>query len=72
MTPTQRQYFDNMQPGETLTVSQARNPADLITAGKDYIDAGGMLTFSDDYSTLTKCNPIPTTDAIRILVNYTI
>jgi hypothetical protein len=54
MTPTQRKYFDDMNPGDTLHVSQVSNPNALIQAGKEYIDLGGCLTFSDDYSKVTK------------------
>ena len=62
MTPQQKLYFDNMQPGDKVATSQVVNPADLIAAGKEYIDAYGGLTFTSDYSQVIKDNPIPAMD----------
>jgi len=59
MTPKQKQYFDDLKPGEMKLVSEVRNPELMITAGKEYIDMGGALTFTDDYSSIVKPNPIP-------------
>ncbi|MEJ2905057.1 hypothetical protein WAE58_21610 [Pedobacter panaciterrae] len=69
MTQQQLQYFDNMEPGQIFIVKDAQNPSVLIQAAKEYIDAYGCMQFNADYSVLTKLNPIPKTDEIRIFIS---
>lgn len=50
-------YFDQMQPGEIITIAKAKDSAALLEAGKAYIDARGDLEFSNDYSIIKKLEP---------------
>lgn len=55
------EIFDNMKERETLRISVfAPNKPDLfIRYGKEYIDEGGELEFSNDYAYIRKISPIP-------------
>jgi hypothetical protein len=52
--PAIQSYFDQMQPGQTITIANAKDPDGLITAGKSYIDQGGNLEFSNDWKIIKK------------------
>ena len=52
-------YFDAMESGTTLTISNAQNPLALKQAGMNYIDNGGPLMFSSDWSRIIKLHTIP-------------
>jgi hypothetical protein len=55
LTPTIRTYFQTMQPGERITVAKAKDPAALISATKEYIDAGNPdIEFNNDYTQIKK------------------
>ncbi|MEO6522207.1 MAG: hypothetical protein ABIN91_11050 [Mucilaginibacter sp.] len=43
-------YFNNMKPGDIITIAKANNPAALIAAAKEYIDLYGptIIEFSAD------------------------
>ncbi|SMC52650.1 hypothetical protein [Pedobacter nyackensis] len=64
MTPVQLKYFNDMEPGESLSIQQVKNPIAFISAAKQYIDQYGLLQFNSDYTEVTKLNPIPKTDQI--------
>lgn len=68
MTALQKEYFDNMRPGAELKITQVKNPAVLIAAGKEYIDLFGTLVFNDDYTKVTKLHEIPKDGNIRIFI----
>jgi hypothetical protein len=69
MTPEQKNYFDNMVPGQRLSTKEVRDPSTLIAAGKEYIDQGGFAYFSDDYSSFTKEAPYRCPRSITILID---
>lgn len=52
--------FDSMKIGDVLKVSihAPKKPELFIQMGKDYIDAGGDLEFSGDYSKIRKLTPM--------------
>lgn len=64
MTPSQLNHFNNMLPGQTLNVSQVKDPAGLIQSAKEYIDKFGTLELNHDHTQVTKLHPIPTTSDI--------
>lgn len=66
MTAGQLKYFNNLTPGKSVLISQAKSPEVFLAAGKEYIDRGGSLTFNDDYSVLTKPHPIPKDNLIHV------
>jgi hypothetical protein len=70
MTQSQLNYFNSMQPGQSISTSQVTNPTDLIKAGKEYIDQGGAMYFNDDYTIATKQYPIPYALQIKIFCDY--
>lgn len=67
--------FDDMKAGEKALVSvfAPRNPDLFIQLGKQYIDDGGDLMFSEDYATIYKTTPladiIATADQFETLRN---
>lgn len=61
MNKSIKEYFDQMQPGDTIIISKAKDPAKLVEAGKAYIDARGDLEFSNDWTIIKKLEPYPTT-----------
>lgn len=64
MTPSQLNHFNNMQPGQTLSVKQVKDPDALIQAAKEYIDQFGNMELNPTHTIVTKLHPIPTTDII--------
>lgn len=66
MNRQQKQYFDDMNPGEKLSIEQVRNPSELISSAMQYFDQFGTLQFNDDYTEVTKLNPIPTDGQIHV------
>ena len=50
-------YFDSMQPGTKLNVSQAQDQPALIKAAKQYIDQTGLLEFNSNYTTIKRLYP---------------
>jgi hypothetical protein len=56
---TIKDYFDNMQPGQKIEVMKAKQPEALISAAKEYIDAGGNIQIGAEYQTITKVIPWP-------------
>lgn len=60
LTPQQKQYFDNMEPGTTVRIDQARNPSAFLEAAKFYIDNHNYsIVLSEDHSEIRKCSPMP-------------
>lgn len=57
LTQPIRTYFDKMQPGDTVTVSKAKDPPGLVEAAKEYIDeCNPDLEFNNDYTIIKKLN----------------
>jgi hypothetical protein len=55
LTKQIQEYFQSMQPGERITVAKAKDPAALISATKEYIDAGNPdIEFNNDYTQIKK------------------
>jgi hypothetical protein len=55
LTPAISQYFQTMQPYDTIQVAKAKDPAKLVEATKEYIDAGNTdIEFNSDYSQIKK------------------
>jgi hypothetical protein len=50
-------YFNKMQPGDRITIAKAKDPAALTQAGKEYIEQGGNLEFSNDWKEIKKIEP---------------
>jgi len=65
MTKTQKAYFDNMRPGQTLSIDKVKNPDVMVRSAKEYIDEFGTLEFNADYSVVKKLRPMPEKDEIK-------
>ncbi|MCY1540745.1 hypothetical protein D9M68_764030 [compost metagenome] len=63
MTHEQKNFFHNLKPGTLILTSQAKDPQLLIQAAKDYVDSGGLLAISDDWSKIVKQHPFPDTNS---------
>ena len=52
--------FDEMKPGQVIVIAEfaKRDPAAFKQYGMDYIDGGGDMEFSNDYSRLRKLSNI--------------
>ena len=50
-------YFDKMKPGDKIDIWKVRSPLQLIWAAQGYIENGGDLEISNDYSMIKKIHP---------------
>ena len=70
MTPTQLNYFNQMKPGQTLSVEQVKDPEAMVSAGKEYIDQFGCLELNPEYTIVKKLRPLPPTDEITFFALF--
>lgn len=51
------EIFDKLKKGDIIKISEIapRDPDNFVKYGKEYIDNGGGLLFSSDYSLIQKC-----------------
>lgn len=53
------QMFDELEKGQVIVIkNETTRPDVLVQYGKDYIDKGGNIMFSGDYSKVIKTTPL--------------